>query len=109
MVTFVTQGNRMNVLDNLILVVLKEMVGLGPQFYCIICSCNFDFGLFLMLTLHYLPKEKFSMYPEEETLRGPFLYTPWDTIGRMICGRPSISIDCYLAYLADRARAILPL
>ena len=88
---------------------LKEAIGLGPHRYYIIRSYNLDFENLLMLTLVYLPQEKFCIYHEDETLGGPFLYTPWDTIGRVICGRPSISIDCYLAYLAHRARAVLPL
>ena len=38
-----------------------------------------------MLVLHYLPKDKFCMYPEDETLLGPFLHAPWDDIGKSIC------------------------
>ena len=88
---------------------LKEAIGLGPQHYCIIQSYNLDFENLLMLTLLYLPRGKFCMYPEDETLGGPFLYTPWDILGRRICAQPSISIDCYLAYLAHKARVALPL
>ena len=88
---------------------LKEAVGLGPQCYYVICSYNLDFENLLMLTLHYLPKMKFCMYPEDETLGGPFLYTPWDILGERICTQPTISIDCYLAYLEHRSRAALPL
>ena len=88
---------------------LKEAIGLGTHHYCIIKSYNLDFENLLMLTLLYLPKEKFCIYPEDEALGGPFLYTPWDSIGRRICGRPSIPIECYLAYLAHRARAYVPL
>ena len=88
---------------------LKEAIGLGPHCYCIICSYNLDFENLLMLTLLYFPKAKFCMYLEEETLGGPFLYSPWDAMGRRICDRPSISIDCYLAYLAYKVRTIIPL
>ena len=88
---------------------LKEAIGLGPHWYCIICLYNLDFENLLMLTLLYLPKAKFCIYPKEETLGGPFLYSPWDAMGRRICGGPSISIDCYLAYLAYKVRAIIPL
>ena len=95
--------------EKLGLVMLKEAIGLGPQRYCIIRSYNLDFENLLMLTLHYLPKIKFCMYPEDETLGGPFLYKPWDILGRRISSRPSISIDCYLSYLVHRARAALPL
>ena len=105
-ITFVNLQNRENVWDNLGLAMLKEAIGLGPQCYCIIQSYNLDFENLLMLTLHYLPKIKFCMYLEDETLGGPFLYAPWDILGRSICAQPSISIDCYLAH---RARVALPL
>ena len=108
-ITFVNLQNRENVWDNLGLAMLKEAIGLGPQCYCIIQSYNLDFENLFMLTLLYLPEAKFCMYHEDETLGGPFLYTPWDILGRMICGKPSISIDCYLAYLAHRARVLLNL
>ena len=49
------------------------------------------------------------MYPEDESLGGPFLYAPWDILGQRICTQPTISIDSYLAYLEHRARATLPL
>ena len=65
-----------NVWDNLRLAMLKEAIGLGPHHYCIIHSYNLDFENLLMFTLLYLPKAKFCMYPEEETLGGPFLYSP---------------------------------
>ena len=95
--------------SNLSLATLKEAVGLGPQRYCVICSYNFDFETLLMLTLHYLPREKFCMYSNDESLGGPFLYTPWDVLGQRICTQQTISIDSYLAYLAHRARRALPL
>ena len=85
-ITFVNLQNRENVWDNLGLAMLKEAIGLGPHCYCIIHSYNLDFENLLMLTLLYLPKTKFCMYPEEETLGGPFLYSPWDAMGRRICG-----------------------
>ena len=109
-ITFVNLQNRENIWDNLGLAMLKEAIGLGPHSSCcIIHSYNLDFENFLMLTLLYLPKAKFCMYPEEETLGGPFLYSPWDAMGRRICAQPSISIDCYLAYLAYKVRIIIPL
>ena len=80
-VTFVNLQNRENVWDNLGLAMLKEAIGLGPQQYCIICSFNLDLETLLILTLHYLPRGKFCIYPEDETLGGPFLYTPWDILG----------------------------
>ena len=43
--------NRENVLSNLKLAMLKEIVGLGPQYYYVICSYNLDFESFLMLVV----------------------------------------------------------
>ena len=107
--TFVNLQNRENVWDNLGLAMFKEAIGLGPLCYCIIRSYNLDFENLLMLTLLYLPNEKFCMYPKEETLEGPFLHSPWDTLGRRICALPSISINCYLAYLAHKVREVTPM
>ena len=84
-VIFVNLRNRENVLSNLKLVMLKEIVGLGPQYYFVIHSFNLDFESFLMLVLHYLPKDKFCIYSENESLRGPFLYEPWKILGQRIC------------------------
>ena len=72
--TFVNLRNRKIVWSNLSLATLKEAIGLGPQCYCVVCLYNFDFKALLMLTLHYLPRENFYMYPEDESLGGPFLY-----------------------------------
>ena len=103
-ITFVNLRNRDHVLSNLSLAVLKELIGLGPQFYCVIRSYNPDFESFLMLSLYYLPKEKFCMYPEDEILRGSFLYAPWNSIGHRLCTCPTISLEDYLDYLAYRER-----
>ena len=51
-VTFVNLRNRKNVLNNLKLVMLKEIVRLGHQYYCVIRSHNLDFESFFMLILH---------------------------------------------------------
>ena len=83
-ITFVNLRNRKNVFDNLGLAMFKEAIGLGPCRYCIIRSYNLDFENLLMLTLLYLPRDKLYIYPEEETLEGPFLHSPWDILGRRI-------------------------
>ena len=67
-VTFVTLRNLYNVLENIILVTLKETLGLVPMWYCVIQSYNREFESLLMLALHYLPKAKFCICPEDETL-----------------------------------------
>ena len=108
-VMFVNLRNRENVLSNLKLAMLKEIVGPGPLYYCVIRSYNLDFESLLMLVLHYLPKFFFCIYPQNESLGGPFLYAPWDALEQRICTQPAISIDSYLAYLAHRARVALPL
>ena len=105
-ITFVNLWNRENVFDNLGLAMFKEAIGLGPSRYCTIRSYNLDFENLLMLILLYLPGDKFCIYPEEETLEGPFLHSPWDILGRRICTRPSIPIELYLAYLEYKVRQV---
>ena len=105
-VIFVNLRNRENVLSNLKLAMLKEIVGLGHPYYCVICSYNLDFESFLMLILHYLPKDKFCIYLEDESLRGPFLYAPWKLLGQRICTQPIISLERYLSYLEHQARSV---
>ena len=95
--------------DNLGLAMFKEAIGIGPYRSCVIRSYNLDFENLLMLTSLYLPRDKFCMYPEDETLEGPFLHSPWDILGRSIYTRPSISINLYLAYLAYKVREIVPM
>ena len=56
---------RENNLNNLKLAMLKEIFGLRPQHYYVICSYNLDFESLLMLILHYLPKDKFCIYLRE--------------------------------------------
>ncbi len=102
--TFVILRQRQNVLDSISLALLKEMIGLGPLRYCVVRSYNQEFESLLMLALHYLPKGKFCMYPEEETLAGPFLHSPWSRLGKDICSRPTIPIEVYIAYLALAAK-----
>ena len=108
-ITFVKLKNQMNVLENLSLATLKEMIGLGPLLYCILRSYNPNFESLLILALCYLPKEKFCIYPNEEVLGGAFLYAPRDDLGQVICNWPTISIDCFLAYLHYRAQEAAPL
>ena len=99
---FVNLRNRENVLSNLKLAMLNKLLGLGPQYYCIIKSYNFYFESLLMFVLHYLPKDKFCIYPKNESLRGPFLYEPWKILGQRICNRPTILIERYLDILITK-------
>ena len=105
-VIFVNLRKRENVLSNLQLAMLKEIVGLGPQYYCVIRTHNLDFESFFMLILCYLPKDKFCIYPKDESLRGPFLYEPWKILGQRICNGPTISLEQYLAYLEHEAESV---
>ena len=105
-VTFVNLRNRENVLSNLKLAMLKEIVGLGPQYYCVISSHNLDFESFLMHILYYLPKDKFCIYLEDEFLRGSFVYELWKIFGQRICKQPIILLDRYLAYLEHQGRLV---
>ena len=105
-VIFVNLRNRENVLSNLKLAMLKEIVGLGPQYYCVISSHNLDFESFLMHILYYLPKDKFCIYLEDESLGGPFLYAPWKILGQRICNRSTISLEEYLAYFEYQERLV---
>ena len=101
-ITYVNLRNRQNVIENLSLAVLKEMVGIETQWYCILRSFNLDIESLLLLALHYLPKEKFCIYPEEEALSGSFLRTPWVNIGKNLCSQPTISIETFVAYLEQK-------
>ena len=85
---------------------LKEIVGLGPQYYCVIHSLNLDFESFFILVLQYLPKDKFCIYLEDESLRGPFLYEPWKILGQRIYNQSTILLETYLAYLEHKARLV---
>ena len=105
-VIFVNLRNRENVLSNLRLAMLKEIIGLGPLYCSVIRSYNLDFESLLMLVLHYLPKEKICIYPENDSLRGPFLYEPWKFLGQRICNRLTISLERYLAYLEYQVRLV---
>lgn len=75
---------------NLKLAIIGEMLGIGPNQYCIIDSDIPDFEDRLRLILEHLPARKICLYPPRAALGGPFSLPPWDTIGRSICGRPSL-------------------
>ena len=56
---------------------LKEVVGLGPQQYCIVFNCASNFYSKLNMIMVYLPLEKMVLYQAQESLGGPFLHEPW--------------------------------
>ena len=65
------------------------MLGLGPREYCVIDTGLPDFEIRLHWLLGHLPARKVCLYPPRTHLEGPFTQPPWNTIGRMICERPS--------------------
>ncbi len=69
------------------------MMGIGPECYCVIASDLPDFEYHLSQVLEHLPSHKVCLYPPRTSLKGPFLLPPWNTVGRMICSRPSWDDD----------------
>ena len=64
-------------LKNLKVAMLREVIGIGPQRYCIVFNQAPSFYSKLKLILAYLPIEKMFLYPPQESLGGPFLREPW--------------------------------
>ena len=76
---------------------LKEVVGLGPQRYCIVFNQAPSFYSKLKMILAYLPIDKMFLYPAQESLGGFFLQEPWLSQGQLLCSHPSISREEYIA------------
>ena len=75
--------------DNLRLAVIKEIMGVGPEKYCVINNRTPHFESRLFLLVHFLPSSKFCIYPPALNLGGPFSRSPWLEIGEAICKRTS--------------------
>ena len=84
-------------LQSLRVAMLKEVVGVGPQRYCIVFNGAPNFFSKLKMILAYLPIEKMFLYPAPESLGGPFLQEPWLSQGQLLCSHPSISCKEYIA------------
>ena len=84
-------------LDNLRVAMLKEVVGLGPQRYCVVFNRAPHFYSKLKLIMAYLPHEKMFLYPATARLEGPFLLEPCLSRGRALFSRPSLTFDEYHA------------
>ena len=84
-------------LQNLRVVMLKEMAGIGPQRYCIVFNSASNFFCKLKMILAYLPIEKMFLYPAQESLGGPFLQEPWLSQGQLLCSHSSISCEEYIS------------
>ena len=85
--TFVTMWDEKHLKDNLRLAMIKEVMGVGPEKYCIINNWMPHFESRLLLLIHFLPHRKFCIYPQTLTLGGPFSRSPWLEIGEAICKR----------------------
>ena len=55
-----------------------EALGLGPQYYCILCFVHLRFAEWVFLLIQFLPHSKMYFYPNVGLpLRGPFDQSPW--------------------------------
>ena len=60
-------------LGSLRIAILKEIIGIGPQRYCVYFLEGAEICCRLQLIMTYLPHEKMFLYPGKARLRGPFL------------------------------------
>ena len=74
---------------NLNFALVKEMMGMAPDHYCVIDAYLPDFEYRLMQVLEHLPSHKVCLFPHRTSLGGPFSVSPWDTNGQLICARRS--------------------
>ena len=91
--TSVTVFGDNHLVKNLNYAVVKEMLGMGPDRYCVIDTHLPDFEHRLLRVIKNIPSHKVCLYPPRTSLGGPFSVAPWDTIGRLICARPSPTED----------------
>ena len=84
-------------LNNIRVAMLKKVVGLGPQRYCVFFHSAPNFYSKPKLIMSSLPQEKMFLYPATARLEGPFLQEPWLSRGRALCSRPSLTFDEYHA------------
>ena len=83
-VTRVTIWGHTHLLNNIRLAMIRETLGLGPKYYCIIHSTSPNFASKVLLLMNYLPEEKMSIRPFGTRLRGPFLHPHWQARGEEI-------------------------
>ena len=75
-VTVVTIFGDAHLDRNLKFALVKEMVGMELEHYCVIDSDLPDFEHRLIQVLKYLPSHKVCLYPPRTSLGGPFLHHP---------------------------------
>lgn len=86
-VTMVTMWDEEHLLKNIKYAMILEMLGLGPQIYCVFTNWMPSFEKRLMLLMNYLPHQKMCFYPPKVILRKPFQHSPWREIGQAIINR----------------------
>ena len=85
--TFVTMWDEEHLYNNLLLAMIKEMMGVGPAKNCIVNNVMPNFENKLLLLIHFLPHKKMCFFPPREFLSGPFNHAPWLEIGEAILNR----------------------
>ena len=84
-------------MDNLCIAMSMELVGVGPQHYCICFDLSLDTYKKLKLLLYSLPQEKMFIYLANARLEGPFLHEPWLSKAKAIQSCPSLTREEYVA------------
>ena len=75
-ITRVTPWGRDHFRNNIRLAMVKEALGLGPRFYCILRTSHPGFSQRLLLLAQFLPHQKFYLYPHFGLPpRGPFNFS----------------------------------
>ena len=74
----VTLWGRDHFRNNVRIAMICEVLGLGPQYYCIMRSSHLGFAKRVFLLIQFLPHSKMYLYPNFGLpLRGPFDQPPW--------------------------------
>ena len=84
-------------LDNLMIAMLMEAVGVVSKHYCLCFESSPSFYRMLKLVLYSLPQEKMFLYPANARLEGPFLQVPLLSRARAIDACPSLIEEDYVA------------
>ena len=86
-----------DIASNFKIAILKDVVGLGTSWYCIVHHPKQEFLKWLKTIMFFLPLEKMFLYPAGGTLGGSFLQEPWLSQGHDLASKPSITFTEYLA------------
>ena len=107
-ITRVTVWGHKHFLNNLRLAMVKESLGVGPKYYCIIRSTAENFAQKVFLMTRYLPHQKFTIRPYGPPLEGPFLRPERRLMGQAMCNRrtpqgdiPPFCPRCYAWWCRD--------